>query len=119
MQKILVVNNDIDTRSLLQGWLERKSYKVEYTSGKDNVPAIMRKFAPQLVLVDVLQKEVAEQLKEDEETSAVPVILMTGYTLREKNNLVPADDIIEKPFDLSLLEKKIDRLIRKNNGNLI
>jgi DNA-binding response OmpR family regulator len=113
MQKILVVNNDIDTMTLLKGWLERKNYEVEYTSSHDQVAGIIKKFEPGIVLVDVMQKQVAEQIKGDEETSSVPVILMTGYALREKNNLLPVDDIIEKPFNLPLLQKKIEKHIRK------
>jgi DNA-binding response OmpR family regulator len=36
---------------------------------------------------------------------------MTGYTQRHKPLEVAADDVIEKPFNLSLLEKKIGKLI--------
>ncbi|MEO6330685.1 MAG: response regulator [Ginsengibacter sp.] len=114
MKKILVVNNDFDTMTLLKNWLEKKTYQVKYTGNGNEVPVIMKEFAPELVIVDVLQKEVALQLKANEETNPVPVLLMTGYTLKEKNNSLPVDDVIEKPFNLPLLEKKIDRLMRKN-----
>ncbi len=36
---------------------------------------------------------------------------MTGYTVRPKVSQMPAEDVIEKPFNLSLLEKKIERLL--------
>ena len=111
MKKILVVNNDVDTMNLLKSWLEKKAYKVEYTSDREVVPDMVKEFNPRVVLVDVLQKEVIEQLKSDEETRTIPVLLMTGYTVRQKNPHVPADDIIEKPFNLNLLEKKIEKLI--------
>ncbi len=113
MKKILVVNNDFDTMTLLKSWLEKKAYKVKYTGSGEEVPVIMKEFAPELVIVDVLQKGVAEHLKADEHTRSVPVILMTGYTLRSKNNHLPVDDIIEKPFNLPLLEKKIEKLIQE------
>ena len=111
MKKILVVNNDLDTMTLLQNWLEKKTYKVKYTGNQEEVSDIMKEFAPELVIVDVLQKEVAEQLKTHNDTSSVPVLLMTGYTLRAKNHLLPVDDVIEKPFNLPLLEEKIEKLI--------
>ena len=111
MEKILVVNNDLDTMTLLKSWLEKKAYKVEFTGDKKVVPDLVKEFHPGVVLVDVLQKDVVEQLKNDEETRTIPVILMTGYTLRQKIPPVPADDIIEKPFNLNLLEKKIEKLI--------
>jgi DNA-binding response OmpR family regulator len=55
MQKILVINNDEDTMSLLKIWLEGKSYKVKYTSSSDNISQLINDFKPELVLVDVLQ----------------------------------------------------------------
>lgn len=116
MKKILVINNDYDTMTLLKSWLEKKAYKVKYTGNQEEVPDIMKDFAPELVMVDVLQKDVAEQLKADEDTRSVPVLLMTGYTLKAKKNTeLPVDDTIEKPFNLPLLEKKIERLIKKNS----
>jgi two-component system alkaline phosphatase synthesis response regulator PhoP len=113
MKKILVINNDFDTMALLKTWLERKTYEVKYTGNQEEVPEIVKEFRPELVIVDVLQKDVAEQLKENEKTRSVPVLLMTGYTLKQMNSPVPADDTIEKPFNLPLLEKKIERLIQR------
>jgi len=97
--------------SLLKLWLEKKSYEVKYTSNQQEVPKLVRKFRPHLVMVDVLQKDVVQKLKEDEETSNVPVLLMTGYTQRQNLIGLQANDIIEKPFNLRLLEKKIERLV--------
>ncbi len=111
MRKILVINNDIDTMSLLKSWLEKKSYKVEYTGNGSNVPQLIKEFEPNLLLVDVLQKEAIYEIKNDGGTSNIPVILMTGYTLRQNTFEIPVDDIIEKPFNLRLLEKKIEKLI--------
>ena len=111
MEKILVVNNDLDTMTLLKSWLEKKAYKVKYTGDQKVVSDLVKEFNPRVVLVDVLQKDVIEQLKSDKETRTIPVLLMTGYTLRQKIPQVPADDIIEKPFNLDLLEKKIEKLI--------
>ena len=119
MKKILVVNNDFDTMSLLKSWLEKKTYEVKFTGNQKEVPRIMKEFAPELVIVDVIQKEVAEQLKINKKTRSVPVLLMTGYTLRQMNNQLPVDDTIEKPFNLHLLEKKIERLIRKSAWDIV
>ena len=115
MKKILVINNDFDTMTLLKNWLEKKTYRVKYTGNQEEVRKIIKEFVPELIIVDVLQGEMVEQLKNRKETSAVPVLLMTGYSLRQINNRLPVDDIIEKPFNLPLLEKKIERLIQRSN----
>ncbi len=75
----------------------------------------MKEFRPELVVVDILQQHIAEQLKSDKKTRSVPVLLMTGYTSRPKLSDMPAEDVIEKPFNLPLLEKKIERLIKSNH----
>lgn len=112
MKKILVVNNDIDTMSLLKGWLERKKYKVKFTGDQDKVPGLVKDFSPDIVLVDVLQHKVAENLKSDNKTKGIPVIVMTGYTLKDQNKfLLAADEVIEKPFDPKYLEDKIKSLL--------
>lgn len=114
MGKILVVNNDIDAMSLLKKWLERKKYKVKYTSNGEEVPDIVKEFAPDLLLVDVLHSKVAGELKTNEQTKKIPIILMTGYTISNENsNDVDVDDVIEKPFDLPLLEKKVEELLKR------
>lgn len=111
MEKILVVNNDFDTMSLLKSWLEKKSYRVTFTGDPEEVIDLTKRFTPKLVLVDVLQKQAIEKLKSDRETRNIPLLLMTGYTTRQKASDLPVDDTIEKPFNLSLLEKKIEQLI--------
>jgi CheY-like chemotaxis protein len=80
---------------------------VKFTSNQDEVIALVKSFKPALVLVDILQKEVIEEIKTDQETAAIPVILMTGHTLREATPEANVDDMIEKPFNPYLLEKKI------------
>ncbi len=64
------------------------------------------------MIVDVLQGAVAEELKSDQQTRNLPILLMTGYTRNRLNTPLPADDVIEKPFNLQLLEKKIENLIK-------
>ena len=100
--------------SLLKNWLERKRYDVQYTGNKDEVWKILKEFAPELIMIDVLQIDVIEQLKNNYVARPFLVLLMTGYTFRYINNDIPVDDTIEKPFNLRLLEKKIERLIDKN-----
>ena len=71
----------------------------------------MNQFQPDVILIDILQSKVAEQLKSSEETAKVPIILMTGYTHVQDFPSDNSDDVIQKPFNLKLLEKKIERLI--------
>ena len=110
MRKILVVNNDYDTMTLLKEWLERKCYQVAYTGNADGVPELIDEFNPDLLLIDILQKEVIGKVKNDKKYNNLPVILLTGATLETRLE-TGADDVIDKPFNLQLLEKKIRNFI--------
>lgn len=116
MDKIIVVNNDIDTMELLKKWLQGKKYKVKYTSNGEEVLQMADDFKPDLFLVDVLHKATAKELKNCDKTKDIPVILMTGYTISSQHNSADiVDDIIEKPFDPRVLENKIKSWL-KNTG---
>ena len=111
MENILVVNNDIDTMDLIKHWLEKKSYKVDFTSNRNAVPDLIRQLHPSLIIVDVMQKDLLPDLKRSKDLSYVPILLMTGYTSGHRHSESLVDDVIEKPFNLPLLQKKIETLI--------
>ena len=111
MKRILVINNDVETMSLLQTWLEKKNYTVKFTGNLEEVPQLIKAFAPQLLIVDILQKDILTQLKSNGHTNGIATILMTSYSYRQKAEDLAVDDVIEKPFDLPLFEKKIEKLI--------
>lgn len=116
MKKILIVNNDVDTLSLLKSWLERKEYDVKFTVLEKEVPDIINEFAPDLLLIDVLHIEVLKEIKSLVKAKEIPVILMTGNTINDQHKFIDiADDVIEKPFQTKLLEKKIGKFL-KNTG---
>jgi DNA-binding response OmpR family regulator len=114
MSKILVVNNDLDTMSLIKDLLEKHdhNFEVKFTGTREKVPGIIKDFNPDLVIIDVLQKDALDILK----TSApdIPIILMTGETLRDRNVELEVNDVIEKPFVFDLLESMIRKHIRAN-----
>lgn len=115
MNRILLVNNDLDSMDLLKSWLETKTYEVKITTSREDVPRLMREFKPGIVMADIIQQQVISDLKQNEHTCDIPVMLMSGYTKRQDSLHLKADDIIEKPFNLPLLEFKLNKLL-KNTG---
>lgn len=109
MKKILVVKNDVETMVLLRDLLEKRTYQVIVTSDGRGSVQLARKLEPDIILVDLLQQAHIHDLKNDPDTSRIPVILMTGYTLNSQSLAdTEADDIIQKPFYIAQLEEKIN-----------
>jgi DNA-binding response OmpR family regulator len=117
MKKILIVNSDLDTMSLLELWLKSKHFDARYTGILEQVPSIISQFAPDLLLIDIMQSELVDVLRTKEETRDLAVLVMTGYNMPEAlTRSIEADDFIEKPFKLELLERKINALLRHQAG---
>lgn len=122
--KVLIIDDDPDFIAAVKIVLEKNDYKVliEYT-GEDGLRAVREK-DPDIVLLDVMLPEkdgyaVCKEIKEDEKTNSVPVILMTsvGTKLTEAEYAKAiavthqADDYIEKPIDQKELLKRIRKFI--------
>ena len=119
MQKILIVNNDLDTMSLLKAWLQKKNYDVIFTANKDEVISIIQAFHPQLILIDILHINMIKKIKAKPRNNSIRIMVMTGYTHRGNNTMAGVDDTIEKPFDLPLLEDKIKKLLPSVSDSVI
>ena len=111
MKKILVVNNDMDTMSLLQQLLETKGYQVKYSGNDAEVHQLLAQFQPDLLLVDILQINTIEALPDDMSIKKPPVIMMTGYNNQYDKPHFIADATLKKPFSLKELEDSIMRFI--------
>lgn len=109
MRKILLINSSEETMRLLERWLERKEYNVTFTTHLDEVVSILSEFDPQLVIIDIDQKAVIPAIKNYD--GHLPLLLMTGYTQHSDYSGLGVNDMIEKPFTLELLKKKVDQLM--------
>ena len=110
-QKILIVDDDLDFSSAMQGLLESRGYQVTTAcNGKEGFELALS-LKPDLMLLDVMMTydnegfELAKKLSEEEKTRQIPVILITG--IRKAKNLpfafepdpewLPVRAVLEKP----------------------
>ncbi|MEO6637963.1 MAG: response regulator [Ginsengibacter sp.] len=114
MHRILIINSSQETMRLLERWLERREYDVKFTIHLGEVVDMLKDFNPKLIIIDVDQRSVIPSIKSY--SRAIPLLLMTGYTSHGAANSLPVDDIIEKPFTLELLGKKVDQLMKETAG---
>jgi two-component system alkaline phosphatase synthesis response regulator PhoP len=122
--KILIIDDDPDFVAAVKTVLDGNGYKtvVAYT-GEDGLVAVQKE-NPDMVLLDVMlpQKDgfsVCKELKEDEKTRSIPVIMLTSIAekltepdyARAMAVTHKADDYLEKPVEQKELLKRIQRLI--------
>ena len=120
----MVVDDEPEMGELVGAWLERAGFKVTHCSyGWDGTTTI-RMHKPDLVVSDIVMTggldgwDMAYLLEVT--GSAVPVILMTGFSRKviEKNRALPDNDIgyLEKPFRESDLRALIPAALLQRAG---
>jgi DNA-binding response OmpR family regulator len=118
--RILIVDDDPAIRGLLVELLTDEGYQTLQAS--DGLEAIERARAssPSLVLMDlmlpVLDGAAATRtLKSEASTARIPIIAMSaGANLRQQADILPADGVLAKPFDLDELLAEVAIQLRKS-----
>ena len=116
MKKILLVEDDINQRTLVREELEGKGYEVcEATNGKEGL-ARFKEVQPNLVIMDIRMPEmdgIEAMGRLVEEEHNVPVIFYSAYSTYKKNYLSwSADAYVVKSSDLTDLMEKVDQLLK-------
>jgi len=124
--KILIVDDDPDTRDIIRLSLNSKVYRIsEARTGVEALEKVVT-HEPDIIVLDVMLPEksgmeVCKALKESTVTAHVPVIMLTAkQTLHDKVEglNIGADDYLIKPFDPEELEARIKALLRKMRRDL-
>ncbi len=115
---ILIVEDDNEIREYIKDALETKYRTLVAENGQEGIKKAV-KIIPDLIISDIKMPEISgmqlcNQLKEDERTSHIPMILLTAYSSRE--NIMDglgrgADAYLAKPFSIDLLEAHIVNLL--------
>ena len=113
-KKVLIVDDEMLIRQLLTSALDG-DYTVLVASDGEEAINITRQLKPDLILMDILMPKVdgftaLSEIKRDEATRAIPVIMITGigHELNKKlSEQFGADGYITKPFDLQELRDKV------------
>lgn len=119
MKKILVVDDNKDIVWVVETILKRYGFEVLSTLRGEEVMNKVRHFSPQLILLDVFLSgidgiELCNNLKAQQQTKNIPVIMFSAHTNRDDvMRFCHADDFLPKPFDVNDLIKKINFQIDK------
>lgn len=118
-KKILVIEDDVSLKEILEDVLAEKGYDV--VSAKDGMEGLRKVYVelPDLVILDIMIPqlyglEVCKRLKKDPTTCGVPIIFLTAKD-QVMDKLLGiesgAEIYLTKPFDMDVLLAKIKSLI--------
>lgn len=115
---VLIIDDNADIRNFLKLTLSA-NYRVLTAEDGEQGLKLARKFVPDVVVSDVMMprmdgRECCRRLKNDVQTSHIPVILLTACSAEEQRIEgydCGADSYIAKPFSTPLLLARIQNLI--------
>ena len=117
-EKILVADDEINIRRILETRLSIRGYKVFLAADGEEAITMFKKERPNLVILDLMLPKidgygVCRELRKE---SKVPIIMLTalgGISDRVTGLELGADDYVIKPFSQKELEARIRSVLRR------
>lgn len=111
MKSIYVLEDDRDINELIKLLLTHCGYSVKAFMTVKDLEKLNTQQKPDLYLLDIMLPDgngaaLCKKLKENKETSDIPVILMSAH--ESIDQVKDANDFLPKPFDIDNLLEKID-----------
>jgi len=123
-EDIVLVDDDRVIQKMVGGFLERRGYQVR--KANDGIEALqyVRDRIPDLVITDVRMPELngielTSRLRAHHRTASVPILMFSELTAAPDalaGYAAGADDYLPKPFELEILEAKVQSLLRRSAG---
>lgn len=119
MQKILVVEDDLDIQELLKNFLQEAGYSIVLANDGVEALSIFSDVQFDLILLDIMLPKidgfaVCELIRKQ---SQVPIIMLTALNGEEEQIRgldMQVDDYITKPFSMPVLIRKIAAVLRRS-----
>ena len=117
--KILLVEDDEDTRYLMQLEMERRGYRVIEADDGEKAVALAEQEHPDIILMDLSLPsmdglEATKQIREIDQMRAVPIVAVTAHQetdFRESAKASGFDAYVTKPIDFDWLSELIVGLL--------
>jgi len=122
--RVLVVEDEPDVAELLRYNLQKEGWAVLTVANGAEALRRAREIRPDVILLDIMVPqlngwEVCRRLKQDAETRAIPVIMVTGRVEEGDKVLgfeLGADDYVTKPFSPRELIARIRAVVRRGKA---
>lgn len=118
---VLIIDDNQDVRNYIRFLLQQQYDIVEAENGLEGVKLAL-KYVPDAIICDVMMPvmdgmECCHKLKTEMQTSHIPVIMLTAYTMDEqkiKGYECGADSYLTKPFNGKILKARLQNLIENH-----
>ena len=117
-QTVLIVEDNIDLAEATKRFLELKRFNVRISDG-ENLSEILSEERPDIIILDIFLgaldgREICRDLKQNESTKNIPVIMLSAHDkLSKAYDDKCADGYVMKPFALNELLEEIRLLIKQ------
>jgi len=125
VKNIMIVDDNPDLLFSVKAGLEdiNPDFKIiEANSAKNCLNMLKNNNIPDLILLDIMMPdmdgwEMFDCLKENENWKNIPVIFLTARTdkVAENAGKFLAEDYIEKPFEIEVLQDRIEKVLGNKN----
>ena len=123
-EKILIVDDDIDSLKLIGLMLQRHGYEVVAANAGEQAIAKATAEQPNLIILDVMMPdmdgyEVTRRLRAESATQSIPIIMFTAKTLIDDKVTgfeAGADDYLTKPTHPAELASRVRAILARNAG---
>lgn len=123
-EKILVVDDDIDSLKLIGLMLQRNGYEVIAASAGNQALTKAASERPDLIILDIMMPdmngyEVCRRLRKNPETQRIPIIMFTAKTLIDDKVAgfeAGADDYLTKPTHPAELASRVKAILSRNTA---
>jgi DNA-binding response OmpR family regulator len=119
--RVLVVEDEADVAEMIRYNLGREGYEVRVAGSGTEALRQARETQPEVILLDIMVPqlngwEICRRLRQDRETAAIPVIMVTGRAEEGDKVLgfeMGADDYVTKPFSPRELLARVRAVTRR------
>ena len=113
-KKILVLEKNRDILELIDIILTEEGYEIDLISSDKEVFEHIKNFRPDVILLDIIHPTtegtaICTAIKSGKDTCHIPVIVLSTHPKAEIVKEICADEVVKKPFDVSLLISVIEQ----------
>ena len=124
-KKVLVIDDDEAVLDVMKEALIYEGFEVKIADKADDIQSMISTYSPDLLLIDYILNginggEICHQIKENNSTGKLPVIIVSAYPkVLTSLGLYGCDKFIPKPFDLDDLVGSIKSVLQGNLNNTV